>query len=62
MKVLQIFAHFTDEQYKILSEKYPSEVSLKILLGEKLLREIYLEVEQIKNDKALSVLSAERKL
>lgn len=62
MKVLQLFAHFTDEQWALLREKYPSEQSLKILLGEKLIREIIIEVEQIKNDKALSALQEAVKL
>lgn len=62
MKVLTLFAHFTDEQYKTLSEKYPSEQSLKIFLSGKLSEEIFIEVEQIKNDRIINELSKELKL
>lgn len=62
MKVFTLFAHFTDEQYKSLSEKYPGETALKIFLHEKLTGEVLKEVEQIKNDKALAVLGATEKL
>ena len=62
MKVLQIFAHFSDEQWKLLVDRYPNEQALKVFLHERLTGEIKKEVDDIKLDKALEVFGAPEKL
>lgn len=62
MKVISLFVHFDESQYALLQEKYPGEVGVKIFLHQKISEEIFIEVEQIKNDKALAVLGATEKL
>lgn len=62
MKVLQLFAHFTPEQYQLLLEKYKDEVTVKVFLGTNLSKLIKEECEAIKDDKVYNQLSQEEKL
>lgn len=64
MKVLQLFVHFTDEQYSQLMKEHKDEVMLKTFLGSEISKSVAREVERIKEEdfKANEFLSKEEKL
>lgn len=62
MKVLQLFAHFTPEEYALLLEKYKDEGTVKNFLWITLKSSIKKECEEIKDEKIFNQLSQEEKL
>lgn len=62
MRYLTIFVDLENDEYAPLIQKYQSDVDLKFFLARQLKKIIAKELEDIKTDKALEVLSAEEKL
>lgn len=64
MKVLNLFIHFTDEQYRLLMKEHKDEVMLKTFLGAEVSKAIVKEVERIKEEefKSICLLDNEVKL
>lgn len=64
MKVLQLFAHFTDEQYRLLTKEHKDEIMIKIFLTTHLSKAIKNECERIKEEdfKTIDLLDKETKL
>lgn len=64
MKVLNLFIHFTDEQYRLLMKEHKDEVMLKTFLGAEISKSVVKEVERIKEQdfKSIDILEQTEKL
>lgn len=51
MKVLQLFLHFSNDQYTALLEAHETEGDIKQMLSEKLQLAIQKECDELRNDK-----------